>query len=309
MNSNREQSVLDDVIASLVPLLGAPESDVVPLVGGITNRNFRVAFRGRDYVVRVVGKNSDLLGIDRRAERLAVDKAAELGIGPPAVAMLSDPPCLVTAFLPGGVHGAADLREPGTLAEVAVALRRFHDSGLELPTRFDVFELVGRYADLVRTHGAELPDGFDAWLACSREISNAIAGTSGAGAVPCHNDLLSANFLKDESGLKIIDWEYAGMGNRYFDLGNFAVNNAMDEADERAFLEAYFGEPADDDRYATLRLFRFMSDFREAMWGAVQTAVSELDFPFDDYAQMHFARLATTMADARLSGWLQAARS
>ena len=44
---------------------------------------------------------------------------------------------------------------------------------------------------------------------------------------------------------------------------------------------------------------RFMSDFREAMWGVVQSAVSELDFDFDGYAAEHFARLDRTAESPR----------
>ena len=42
---------------------------------------------------------------------------------------------------------------------------------------------------------------------------------------------------------------------------------------------------------------RFMSDFREAMWGVVQSVVSELDFDFDAYAAEHFERLQRTAAE------------
>ena len=97
--------------------------------------------------------------------------------------------------------------------------------------------------------------------------------------------------------MQIIDWEYAGMGDRYFDLGNLAVNNHFDDDQETALLEAYFGEPPDDRRRATLKLFRFMSDFREAMWGVVQTGLLELDFDFHEYAKKHFDRLEQTGSD------------
>ena len=61
--------------------------------------------------------------------------------------------------------------------------------------------------------------------------------------MPCHNDLLAANFIAGPERLWIVDWEYAGMGDRYFDLANFAVNNELGEADEEALLGDYFGEP------------------------------------------------------------------
>ena len=60
-------------------------------------------------------------------------------------------------------------------------------------------------------------------------------------------------------------------------------------------------------RLAALRLMRFMSDFREAMWGVVQRVVSELDFDFSDYADRHFDRLRETAADPRFRSWLREA--
>ena len=102
--------------------------------------------------------------------------------------------------------------------------------------------------------------------------------------MPCHNDLLNANFLDDGERLCIVDWEYAGMGDRFFDLANFSINHELDaDAEHGAALAAYFGEVRDEDLQA-LELMRFMSDFREAMWGVVQAAVSELDFDFEAYA-------------------------
>ena len=98
------------------------------------------------------------------------------------------------------------------------------------------------------------------------------------------------------------------MGDRYFDLANFAVNNELGEAGEVALLEAYFGEQPDARRVAALRLMRFMSDFREAMWGVVQTVVSELDFDFADYVAKHFDRLLETAADRDFETWLAEAR-
>jgi thiamine kinase-like enzyme len=98
------------------------------------------------------------------------------------------------------------------------------------------------------------------------------------------------------------------MGDRYFDLANFAVNNEFDEELEAQLLEAYFSEPAPPRRRATLRVMRFMSDFREAMWGVVQGTVSDLDFDFAEYADKHFERLRQTAADPRFAEWLRDAR-
>ena len=57
----------------------------------------------------------------------------------------------------------------------------------------------------------------------------------------CHNDLLAGNLLVDGDDLRIVDWEYAGMGDRWFDLGNLAVNNGLGAAEEERLLTAYLG--------------------------------------------------------------------
>ena len=224
-------------------------------------------------------------------------------------ALLTEPSALVTAFVSGREMRADELREPETIAEVAHDLRQLHDSGTELPTDFDSFRLVEQYAETGREHGSEPPDGYDEALKAAHAIERAIAGQPGHEPVPAHNDLLPANFLRDGTRMQLIDWEYAGMGDRWFDLGNFAVNNELDDDQEALLLEAYFGEPPDDRRRATLKLFRFMSDFREGMWGVVQAGVSELEFDFRDYAQKHFDRLEKARSDPRFEGWIEEARS
>ena len=126
--------------------------------------------------------------------------------------------------------------------------------------------------------------------------------------VPCHNDLLTANFLHDGERVRIVDWEYAGMGDRYFDLGNLSVNNGFAEADDERLLAACTARSNTPRRFASLRLMRIMSDFREGMWGVVQAGISSLDFDFADYAEEHLTRVAAGLADARVPTWLEDAR-
>jgi thiamine kinase-like enzyme len=300
---------LTEVVARLAALLGPREGTVVQLEGGITNRNFRVNFGGTDYVVRLPGKRTQLLGIDRQAECIANNAAAHLGIAPQVAALLDEPSALVTAFVSGREMRADELREPETIAEVAHDLRQLHDSGTELPSGFDSFRLVEEYAKTGREHGSEPPDGYDEALEAAHAIERAVRDKPGHEAVPAHNDLLPANFLRDGERMQLIDWEYAGMGDRWFDLGNFAVNNELGDEQEEQLLAAYFGEPPDDRRRATLKLFRFMSDFREAMWGVVQAGVSELDFDFREYTRKHFDRLQKMRTDPRFESWIEEAGS
>ncbi|MEA2379686.1 MAG: hypothetical protein QOD13_3593 [Thermoleophilaceae bacterium] len=197
----------------------------------------------------------------------------------------------------------SELREPDTLTDVARSLRAIHELGEPLPTSFDSFRIVETYAETARERDASIPDAYAEANAHAAKIEAVLEGPEHE-AVPCHNDLLAANFIRGERQIWIVDWEYAGMGDRYFDLANFAVNNELDGAGEVALLADYFAEDPTARRVATLRLMKFMSDFREAMWGVVQGVVSELDFDFDAYASKHFDRMMQTAAHPDFETWL-----
>jgi thiamine kinase-like enzyme len=210
-------------------------------------------------------------------------------------------------FVEGDGLDPADLRRPAMLTDVARSLRAIHDLGEPLPTSFNSFRVVETYAETAGARGADVPDAYGKAQRHARSIEAALSGPEHE-PVPCHNDLLAANFIRGTEHLWIVDWEYAGMGDRYFDLANFAVNNGLGEAGELDLLESYFAEPPSARRVATLRLMKFMSDFREAMWGVVQTALSELDFDFQAYARKHFERMLATAAHPDFATWLEEAR-
>ncbi len=291
------------IVDRVAALLGPPTGDPVPLEGGITNRNFRIRFGSRDSVLRLPGKDTNLLGIDRDAERLAGAEAARLGIAPELLAAGDE--YLVTEYVDATPIDPDELRaDPGSAAR---GLRAFHDSGLQLPTRFWVPELLAQYAEIVRGRGHRLPGRYEEACELADRIARVLPPDH---AVPCHDDLLPANILAtaaEPARALLVDWEYAGMGHRMFDLGNLAVNNDFDEAAEERLLSAYFGEPPTPGRRASLALMRIMSDAREAAWGVVQGAISELDFDFAEYARRHFVRLSEAARDPRLEDWLRAA--
>jgi thiamine kinase-like enzyme len=158
-----------------------------------------------------------------------------------------------------------------------------------LPVTFDVPSLLREYAANIRARGSGLPGGFEEIV---RIVGRAAARPAPAGARrPCHNDLLAGNLLLAGGRTMIVDWEYAGMGDPYFDLGNLAVNNDFDERAERELLTAYHGEPPTDERHARLRRMRILSDAREAAWGFMQAQISDIDFDFDSYAREHLERM------------------
>src|SRR6185503_8655468 len=194
------------------------------LGGGITNHNVKVTRPDGVVVLRVAGKDTDLLGIDRTVELAATRAAAEVGVGPEVVDFVEPEGWLVTRFVEGSNPPPERLREPEQLRRVARALRAFHH-GPAIPGRFDGLEIVEAYRDTAVERGAVVPDAF----APAHELARRIAELR-ADQPPraCHNDLLNANFIDDGERLVIVDWEYAGMGDPFFDLANFSINHELD---------------------------------------------------------------------------------
>jgi thiamine kinase-like enzyme len=292
--------VIEAVQAQLGPLRGAP----APLGGGFTNHNWRATFGATEVVLRVAGRRTALLGIDRGAERLATEAAAALGLAPEVLAFLPEQECLITAFVPGTPMADGALREPACLRAVARALRAFHDRGPQLATRFDVPALARDYLAITAGHGGAIPPGAREAAALAERIAAALTGPEHA-LTCCHDDLLPGYLLRDGERLWLVDWEYAGMGDRYFDLGNLSINNGLGDADDERLLEAYWDEPCTPRRFAALRLMRAMSDVREGLWGVVQGAISDLDMDYADYAGQHLSRLRATTDDPRFERWLR----
>ena len=258
---------------------------VVPLSGGITNHNFKIEVNGQAFVLRMGGAETGLLGIDRDVEHQASLRAAEVGLGPEVAAFFPDEGWLVTRFIEGRPIAPEEMRRPHNIGRVAAALHKLHDAA-PIPGRFDAHAVVEEYRREAAAHGVQVPDAYAAAHAMSERIRVARGPQP---LVPCHNDLLNANFL-DDGEIRIVDWEYAGMGDRFFDLANFSVNHEFGTAEDDALLTEYFGEST-TARVESLAMMKFMSDFREAMWGVLQSGISELDFDFKGYAAKHFARL------------------
>jgi thiamine kinase-like enzyme len=275
------------------------EASVEPLRGGITNHNFKVVVDGEAFVLRIGGQDTQVLGIDRGDEHDASLTAARAGVAPDVVCFVKPEGYLVTRFLAGESVPVSEMRTPSNLTRVAELLQRVH-AGEPISGRFDSFRVVEAYRDEAAVRGVEVPREYERATALAARIEQA---RTGAPVCPCHNDLLNANFIRAEGRLWLVDWEYAGMGDRFFDLANFSVNHELAPDEERTLLRAYFGEERESD-VAALTLMRFMSDFREAMWGVVQQGISTLEFDFRAYAARHFDRLRRTASEPRFAAAL-----
>ncbi len=268
------------------------------LSGGITNQNYRVDLGDESFVLRIGGAKTELLGIDRANEYAATKAAAAIGIAPEIVDFIQPEGYLIARFIRGRAMPVDEMCETRTLQEIARALKKIHALA-PIRATFSPFHVVRAYDKLAREHGVTtFPENY-AWLRERMAETETAFGRYKTTPVLCHNDLLNGNFLRDEQGnVRILDWEYAGMGDQFFDLANFSAHHELNDAQILELLDAYFDNPL-PDQFARLKWMQCMSDFREAMWGVLQQGISELDFDFGGYANQFFEKLTARWNDAR----------
>lgn len=292
---------LAEALARVPHWAGLSDLKTTLLTDGITNQNYRIDVGSESFVLRIAGANTELLGIDRHNEHAAHQAAAALGIAPEILYFIEPEGYLVSRFVAGQPIPPEAMAQSSNVRRVTTVLRQVHAMPA-IPGTFSPFRVVEDYLQTAQRYGVAFPDNFD-WLLARMGDIEAAFWQDPFTPCPCHNDLLNANFL-DDGQIRILDWEYAGMGDRFFDLANFSVNHSFGDEQDHLLLEAYFSA-ATPARLARLKLMKIMSDFREAMWGMVQIGISQLDFDFRDYADKHFKRMTQNFQDPRCEQWLQ----
>ena len=264
-------------------------AQVSALSGGITNENYLVTTDAGRFVLRVSGKGGELLGIDRARERRCAHIAAQSGIGAELVACSEKYGATLSLFIKGKPLAAAAAARPEILRRVVRSIKICH-SGPAFPGIFSPFETVRDYSALARKNGVVFPREAARALDVMRRIEESLGPCRNRR--PCHNDLLAGNLIDDGKTIRIIDWEYAAMGDPFFDLGNYAANQRLGPEASRVLLKEYLGRAGKGDA-ERLELFRLASDLREAYWGFAQSGISRLDFDFVGYAAKHLRRFLT----------------
>lgn len=295
-------STLAPILQRVPQFTSAREISAAALSGGITNKNYKVVADGEAYVLRIGGDETRYLGIDRKVEYGCTLAASRVGVAPEPVAFLEPEGYLVTRFISGPGIPADQIGTEANIRRVVESLKRYHALDY-FPGAFSPFRVAEEYERTARIFNVNLPEKMARYLEKARKIERAMYRAPFTPR-PCHNDLLNANCIDDGTRIRILDWEYAGMGDIFFDLGNLAAQHEFDDEQDGTLLYEYLGQPTPADR-ARLKLMKIMSDLREAMWGTVQVGVSKLDFDYAGYARKYFERFEAAIRQDEYSRWLK----
>jgi thiamine kinase-like enzyme len=280
-----------DVIRSLPCFTGA--TNIEPLAGGMTNRNFLVTDRQQQRFVARIGRDLPEHGILRFHELAAARAAFSAGVSPEVI--YAGNGCLVSRYIAGRALVAADVAVRDNLDRIVKLLHRCH---CDIPQHFRgpalifwVFQVIRGYLGTIgETNGNPL--GLP--LARLRQHAERLESAQGPVTIVFgHNDLLAANFIDDGARLWLIDWDYAGFNTPLFDLANLSSNSALTQEQDTYLLEAYFQEPSDAMQQRALTAMKCASLLREALWGAVSLIKSSISFDYGSYARDYLHRFET----------------
>ena len=106
--------------------------------------------------------------------------------------------------------------------------------------------------------------------------------------MPCHNDLLAANVLDDGGDLRIVDYEYSGMNEPSFELGNAVAEARLGpRRPGRAvprLLRPGHGDRRLDALVARAELWGWVARYGWVLWGMIQEGASPIEFDFWGWA-------------------------
>ena len=293
---------IEQVIGRAQTFAGA-EVEVSELSGGLTNANYLVAADGVKHVVRIPGRSTELLAVDRENERHNARAAATTGVSPRVIEVLREWDVMILEFVEGETMNAERLRSPEQARRMAGSLKRLHTAP---PFRkdFDMFRLIEFYLNVCDERAVRIPDGFHDRLARVDEIERSFAAHPVAG-VPCHNDLLPENYIDDGRQLWIVDFEYSGNNDPCFELGDTAQECEFDQALRAILCEAYFGRPR-EDRLARMNLQALMADVGWTLWAAIQAKISRIEYDFWGWALERWDRATSIFESEDFPRWIAA---
>ncbi|MER8789274.1 phosphotransferase family protein [Mesorhizobium sp. M0983] len=286
-----------------IPMLAGYDGPLERL-GGLTN----LVFRGKDFCLRIPGKGTEEY-INRANEAVAAREAAKAGVSPEVLHVDAETGVLVTRFIASAETMSPEKfkTRPGSPARAGKAFRKLHTSGAVFPFRFELFAMIDDYLKVLSTKDVALPAGYHDGVREAETVRSALAAHP-LPIVACHCDPLCENFLDTGDRMWIVDWEYSGMNDPLWDLGDLSVEGQFDAGQDEEMMLAYFGgEPRPAER-ARIVIYKAMCDLLWTLWGLIQLANGNPVDDFRAYADGRFARCKALMETPEFSRHLAAVR-
>lgn len=274
------------------------------LPGGLTNSNYKVTVNNVAYAVRIAGPGTEEY-LNRPAEKHAATLMAELNINAPVIWYDEKTGCQVCLYIHGKTLHIPDMQEEKYIKKAAQVFKKYHQSGKQFISRFDLLKETYSYKNLLIQKNFAFYDGAELFEQKIEEVREALEKNPPKLA-PCHNDPLCENWLDDEKNFYLIDWEYCGMNDPMFDLAALCLEAELNEEQEKLLLTEYFGGELNEKQFGSLIINKFLCDALWSYWAVLQIATGKPHEEYWPYGLNRFNRAYALINDGSLDRALAA---
>ena len=274
-------------------------------LGGLTNLVYRINANNKDYILRLPGEGTEAY-IDRTVEAHNAQQAAKAGVSAHIYYVDTKSGLMLADFLSGVTMTPENFKQrSGSPARAGIVMKKLHSSGKQFQFRFELFSMIDDYLKTVADLNAELPDGYHDVLRQAEPVRKALTQNP-TQLAPCHCDPLAENFLDDGEKMWMVDWEYSGMNDPMWDLGDLSEEAGFTAEQDAEMLNAYCNGKVTANLQGRMEIYKAMSNLLWTLWGLIQHAN---DNPADDfwaYALTKFEGCKSLMAKDDFSKHLAA---
>ena len=264
-------------------------------LGGLTNLVHLVETKDANIIVRIPGEGTENY-INRATELTNATAAWRAGISAEVIWADVKTGVMISRAIDGIETMTPTLfrTRSGSPMRAGKALAKLHNSGETFDFRFELFTMIEDYLKVLSTKDVNLPDGYHDIVKAANPVKE-VLDANPIPLTPCHCDPLCENFLDDGKNMWIVDWEYSGMNDPLWDLGDLSVEAGMDDTQEAELLSAYFGAEPTAAQKGRVVIYKAMCDLLWTLWGLIQLADGNLADDFWVYATERFERCKALM--------------
>ena len=209
--------------------------NITVLKKGMTNRSFLFECQNQKYIMRIPGEGTDHL-INRKEEADVYQALENRQICDDVLYMNPDNGYKITAYLEDATN--CDAENWNEVEACMTKLREFHELNLTVDHRFDIFGQINFYESLWNGEKSYFKD-YETTKAAIFELKKWI-DTLEKNETLVHIDAVPDNFLFTKDGIRIIDWEYAGMQDPHVDIAMFCIYSLYSREQVDHLIDLYF---------------------------------------------------------------------
>ncbi len=261
-------------------------------IGGMSNKNFKITFEGKNYVLRVPGNGSEGM-VERSNEEFNASAACELGVNPPIRYFNPKSGIKLADFIDNAeTLNAATIQRQDNMRKIAKIYQCVHNSHIRLRNEFNIFHEIEKYDRLMESAGATMYEGWEDIRPKVLALENHL-NKIGVDLKPCHNDALYENFIKATDGIiYLIDWEYSGMNDPMADFAALFIEAGFNKENEDYILDKYFDGNIPSEAWEKILCYQILWDYLWAQWTVIKEAKGD---DFGTYGQDRFNRAISNL--------------